>query len=277
MRRWTVAEGRHDNDRRRSAHSLTGRRRAPLGWLPWAALALLGLLGAAAFLIARNVGDAGDEPGVDVVDDAAAPGQDPPGLDPNRNDGADAGGAPDSTAATVNSTAAAGSTPPVTTVAGAAATAASSPSSAQPAATTTPAAAVGSAGGGSGGGLATGSASLTAGGQAILPLPAGGLAPLSTTAVSGTSVPVESVVSDEGFWVGTSASERVFVVLTPEARGGAGESPFQVQAGQSINLAGTLVPLPAAGAGALGVEAAEGGDQLATQGHVVEATQVALS
>lgn len=242
---------------------MTGRRRAPLGWLPWAALALLGLLGAAAFLIARNVGDAGDEPGVDVVDDEAAPGQDPPGLDANRDDGADSGGAPD---ATTDGTGASAT--------GAAATVASSPSSTQrPAATAPPASAASPAGAGSGGGSAT----LTAGGQAILPLPAGGLAPLATSAVSGTAVPVESVVSDEGFWVGASASERVFVVLTPEARGGAGESPFQVQAGQQLNLAGTLVPLPAAGAGALGVEADEGADQLASQGHLVQATQVALS
>ena len=50
------------------ARSLSGRR-APLGWLPWAALGLLGLLGLVAFLVIRNVADAGDQPGVDVTND----------------------------------------------------------------------------------------------------------------------------------------------------------------------------------------------------------------
>jgi len=48
------------------------------------------VLAAIVFLIARNSGDDGDEPGIDVVDDAGPGGTDSIGLD-----GVDAGGADD--------------------------------------------------------------------------------------------------------------------------------------------------------------------------------------
>ena len=50
------------------SRSMTGRR-APLGWLPWVALALLALLVLIAFLVARNVADDVDKPGVDVTNE----------------------------------------------------------------------------------------------------------------------------------------------------------------------------------------------------------------
>jgi len=50
-------------DRHKAAYSATGRRQAPLAWLPWAALALLLLLAGIAFLIARNAGDDSDDTG----------------------------------------------------------------------------------------------------------------------------------------------------------------------------------------------------------------------
>ena len=49
--------------------------RAPLRWLPWLLLLLLGLLIAASFLIARNVADEGDQPGVDVENDPSPSGE----------------------------------------------------------------------------------------------------------------------------------------------------------------------------------------------------------
>lgn len=55
---------------------------------------------------------------------------------------------------------------------------------------------------------------------------------------------VESVVADEGFWVGDGPGMRVFVRLTPEARNSSGESPFQVEAGQTIELEGTVTGRP---------------------------------
>ena len=50
------------------SRSMTGRR-APLGWLPWLALFLLALVALIAFLVARNVADDGDRPGVDVTNE----------------------------------------------------------------------------------------------------------------------------------------------------------------------------------------------------------------
>jgi hypothetical protein len=96
-------------------------------------------------------------------------------------------------------------------------------------------------------------------------------------AATGRKVQVQSVVADEGFWVGSSAADRVFVYLTPEARKSNGESGFQVKAGQSIDLSGTVARLGGEGARALGVTDAEGARQLTTQAAYVRADQVRLS
>lgn len=84
-----------------------------------------------------------------------------------------------------------------------------------------------------------------------------------------------SVVADEAFWVG-EPGRRVLAFLTPQARTKAGESPFQVQAGQRVQLTGTVRPLPN-DLTPFGVDKAEGADELRRQGHYVEATTVALS
>lgn len=226
-----------DRDRAVGAVSVRGRpvRKAPLGWLPWVALALLGLLALASLLIARNVGDAGDEAGVDLTDNAATAGQDPPGPDANRNDGGDSGGAPDS-----------------------------APTTAAPA---TPAAAPAPAGGES---------SVVAGGRALLPLPGAGLASLAGQSAEGKGAVVQSVVADEGFWVGTDTTNRIFVFLADEAKAAEGESPFQVKAGQRVDFSGTIKPIPD-DLPPFGLEPAEGSEQLRQQGHYIELTKVALS
>ena len=122
-----------------------------------------------------------------------------------------------------------------------------------------------------------GQGSLTAGGRSLLPLSAAGpLGNLSGQAVTGKGVTVESVVADEGFWVGPNANDRVFVSLLPQARGSGGESPFQVRKGQRVELAGNLRPVPANLAG-LGVDEAEGAAQLRSQGQYIEASSVRLS
>lgn len=54
------------------SRSLTGRRSYGLGWLPWLALALLALLALLVFLLIRNIGDDGDQTGVDTRNDPAA-------------------------------------------------------------------------------------------------------------------------------------------------------------------------------------------------------------
>jgi hypothetical protein len=125
-----------------------------------------------------------------------------------------------------------------------------------------------------GGGAAT---SLTAGEQDLLGLTAGG----SLTAAVGQPVTgaatVESVVSDEGFWVGRSVAERVFVFLTPQARRSSGESGFQVEAGQTVQLQGTAVAIGDLPDALDGVSADEGLEQLRTQGALVRADRVALA
>jgi hypothetical protein len=122
----------------------------------------------------------------------------------------------------------------------------------------------------------TASAALSAGGRDLLQVAAaGGLGGLAGQPVQGTGATVESVVADEAFWVG-SPGRRVLVFLTPQARTKAGESPFQVQAGQRIDLTGTVKPLPA-DITPFGVDRNEGADELRGQAHYVEATSVALS
>jgi len=246
-----VTDTRDRSDRRHeAAYSVTGKQKSPLGWLPWAALLLLLAVAALIVLLVRNVGDDGDDAGVDVSDDPAA-----------------AAAGSDTDAADVEATVADAAATPVATAA---------PPTAANAATGSATTVAGAGSAGDGGAPASAGAPLTAGGQAILPIPAGGLASLAGQAVIGTAVTVESVVADEGFWVGSGATDRVFVFLTPQARTTAGESPFQVEAGQRINLQGSLIPLPG-DAASLGVDPAEGAEQLQEQGHLVEATQIALS
>ena len=96
-------------------------------------------------------------------------------------------------------------------------------------------------------------------------------------AAVGKGVQVQSVVADEGFWVGSSATDRAFVYLTPEARKSNGESGFQVKAGQRIDLNGTVARVSPKGAAELGVTDAEGARQLTGQGAYVRADQVRLS
>ena len=84
---------------------------------------------------------------------------------------------------------------------------------------------------------------LTAGNAKVLPPPAGGLSGQVGETVSGKDVVVQSVNGNEGFFVGSSAKDRVYV----EWGGDVGEneaSKFQPQEGDKVNLTG---PLQAAG------------------------------
>lgn len=108
----------------------------------------------------------------------------------------------------------------------------------------------------------------TSGGEAVLPLPSGGLESFSGEDVSGSSVPVESVVSDEGFWVGESTADRVFVQLDIS-----GESPFQVEAGQAVTLEGVVTALES-DAASVGVTDEEGSSQLTSQGQYIVVSEL---
>ncbi len=117
------------------------------------------------------------------------------------------------------------------------------------------------------GGAATGGGQVvTADGRSVLPLAAGSdaataLGGLTGQPVTATGVRVLAVPADEGFWLGTSETERVWVQLTGEA----GESPYQVQEGDLVDLEGTVEAHDAAFPEQAGVDDAEGAQQLADQ------------
>jgi hypothetical protein len=139
--------------------------------------------------------------------------------------------------------------------------------SAAPSAGTAPPAGASTApGAGTADGSGAGAGTLTAGGTALLPLsgaagPDAALTALVGRPVTGQAVTVQSVPSDEGFWIGTSETDRVWVALTVPA----GESPYQVRPGQTVDLSGTVAAHDAGFAQQQGVDAAEGADQLTRQ------------
>ena len=116
-----------------------------------------------------------------------------------------------------------------------------------------------------GNGNAATEAPLTADGRALLPLPAGGLAAFNARPVEAKSVLVESVVSDEGFWVGDNAEQRIFIRL----RTGGAESPVEIEPGRPVSFTGVVTTNPP-DVSTLGLSPEEGADQLTAQGHHIE-------
>jgi RNA polymerase sigma factor (sigma-70 family) len=111
-----------------------------------------------------------------------------------------------------------------------------------------------------------GDRTLTSEGQAILPLT--GRPPPARSAgkgVQGQAVRVQMVAANEGFWVGTSEQDRVWVQLT-----GTHESPFAVKAGQRVWFSGRMVANPPDLPERAGVTTAEGASLLRQQGHHIE-------
>ena len=128
-----------------------------------------------------------------------------------------------------------------------------------------------------GAGAAGGGGQLVSGQQDLLQLVAGGSAATALAEFAGqpataTGVQVLSVPADEGFWVGSSDTERVWVQLT----GGAGESPYQVQEGDTVDFEGTVVAHDEAFAAEVGVDEANGAAQLTEQGHHLEVAKSAV-
>ena len=122
----------------------------------------------------------------------------------------------------------------------------------------------------------SGPGNLVAGGRNVVDeAVVGRLAQLNGQVTVGQGVTVQSVVADEGFWVGQSEQSRAFIFLSPQARSKPGESPFQVKAGQQVDLTGVVKPVPA-DLTPFGVDQAEGSGLLRSQGHYVEANSVRL-
>lgn len=93
---------------------------------------------------------------------------------------------------------------------------------------------------------------------------------LGRVAVADHAV-VQSVVANEGFWVGTAPVDRVWVQLT-----GTPESPARVQPGQRISFQGLMVPTPPDFANRVGVDGGEGAAQLEGQGVHIEVPASAI-
>jgi RNA polymerase sigma factor (sigma-70 family) len=114
--------------------------------------------------------------------------------------------------------------------------------------------------------IPAGDRTLTSEGRAILPLT--GRPPLSRYAgdpVRAQGVRVQQVAADEGFWVGTSPRDRVWVQLA-----GTRESRPEIQRGDRVSFTGRMVEHLPGFARRVGVVAGEGGRLLDQQGYHVE-------
>ena len=130
---------------------------------------------------------------------------------------------------------------------------------------------------GSGPAAAGGGQVVTGDGPSVLDLvaapdAAGSLAAVGGQPVTGTGVRVLSVPADEGFWVGTSDAQRVWVQLTGEA----GESPYQVTEGDVVDFAGGVVAHDPGFAEQVVVDQAEGAEQLDELGQHLEVAKSAV-
>ena len=278
----------NQNEDRRGAYALTGKKRG-IGWLPWLLLALLLLLALGVWLLVRISDD----------DDAGATSDPAPNTVTVSRDDAQSG-----ESATVSIATAAGSAAETSASTGVGSgtitSSANTPDAITPndtsqsptaTSTTNPGGATQSAGSSDTAAAAqTGASSsssnpasgstdtspLTADGQDILALAAEPtmLATLIGRPATGRAT-VESVVSDEGFWIGANPTSRVFVLLTQAARDNYSESPFQVAAGQTILLEGTANTVN--GRIPSDVTEADGKDQLDSQNFVIDATSVELT
>lgn len=115
------------------------------------------------------------------------------------------------------------------------------------------------------GSVAGADAPLTAGGTPLLPLqqaagPGGDLSRYLGQPARADGVRVQSVPADEGFWVGTSETDRTWVQLT-----GTGESGYRVRRGDRVDFTGRVVPTPPGFAQRVGLSAADGAEQLQRQ------------
>lgn len=214
------------------------RRRRPL-WL----LALLGVLAALLLLLLLSQCGGDGEPTASTTPGPA---------------GSSAGSGP----STQGATSAPASSAPAT----------SAPATSAPA---TPATTGAPSGSGAGGAGAAGV--LTAASTSLLPLDQaagadGDLSRYVDDPVQGRGVRVQSVPADEGFWVGTGRTDRVWVQLT----GAAGESSYKVRRGDRVDFTGTVVAHGADFARKVGVSRDEGAALLGQQKAHVEVPKTEL-
>ena len=117
---------------------------------------------------------------------------------------------------------------------------------------------------------------LTADGTSLLPLaqvagPNGELTSQVGKTATAQGVLVQSVPADEGFWAGTSETDRVWVQLS-----GTDESGYVVQQGDRVDFTGQITAHDPGFATQAGVDPAEGAEQLGQQGSHIEVAKSAL-
>jgi hypothetical protein len=123
-------------------------------------------------------------------------------------------------------------------------------------------------------GAGTAAGSLTAGNQSLLPVPTGGLARYETETATGRQVTVQSVVEDEGFWVGTSPQDRVYVEYGGDV--GANEAQgAEPTVGDEVNLTGEVRPAPQNPARTLNLPGRQA-EQVSRQGAYINADNVEI-
>jgi hypothetical protein len=111
---------------------------------------------------------------------------------------------------------------------------------------------------------------VSAGNDLILPLsPGEDLTRYSGRPVRGRRVMVQAVVGDEGIWIGSSRTDRVFGLLQLQ-----GESPPQIRPGDLITFEGRMRANPSNPSPAFGISQEEGVRQLVMQGQHVAITEV---
>ena len=123
-----------------------------------------------------------------------------------------------------------------------------------------------------GGNAGSNAGQLAAGGTKLLPPPANGLSGQVGETASGSNVVVQSVNGNEGFFVGSSATERVYV----EWGGDVGEneaSRFRPDVGQRVNLTGPVQNAGASELAKLKLSSADA-DLVRSQGAFVNADRV---
>src|SRR3954452_492610 len=124
----------------------------------------------------------------------------------------------------------------------------------------------------------TAGSALTAGGTALLPPPANGLKPLVGKTATADDVVVQSVVQNsgnpdvlEGFWVGKSKSDRVYVEWGGDV--GRNEADFRPKVGEHVGLTGPVRPAPVNPRRALNLDADDAA-LVRSQGGYVNADDV---